>query len=160
MSESPPTQLTGFDPPALTLRRSLVLVMAGLIAVGLVSGTLIRHLVQILPLVAAYLLLRRSCGAGSYGAWIAVGLLAFWFAIMVLIWLFLLGISDVASGTYTFVEIILTVGIAGGCLFGVVAGLRRAQSPAWSRRAATVLVTWLVQYGVMLLSFSEPFVNR
>ena len=62
-----------------------------LIAVGLVSGTLVRYLVQIAPLVVALILARWWKPA--VGAWAAVALLSFWMFVTVLIWLFLLGVA-------------------------------------------------------------------
>ena len=139
-------------------RRSLIIVMAALVLVGLVSGTVVRHLIQILPMaIALRLLWRRTSPVSAYAA---VALFAFWFAIMVLIWLYLLGISDIASGRYTLVEILLTAVVALGCLSGIPAGARAGRSLAPVRRVVTLLVTWVIQTGVMLVSFSEPFVNR
>ena len=139
------------------IHRSLAIVALSLVFVGLVSGTVVRHLLQIVPLAVAFGLLWRS--ASRVGACAAVALFVFWFAIMVLIWFYLLGISDIASGSYTLAEILLTVAIALGCLAGAVAGARHCRPLTWPRRAATLLIT-LVQVSVMLVSFSAPFVNR
>src|SRR2546425_8210151 len=66
----------------------LAVVAGALIVVGIVSHTLLRHFIQIAPLIGALsLLLRRS----AFGVSAAVPLFAFWFLIMGAIWLFLLG---------------------------------------------------------------------
>lgn len=143
---------------ATSTRGSLVIMMILLILVGLVSGTLLRHLVQILPLAVTLRLVWRS--ASPVGAYAAVGLFTFWFAIMVLIWLYLLGVSDIASGSFTPIEILLTVAIASSCLVGTLAAVRAGRSLAPVRRGMAILAAWAVQFGIMLVSFSEPFVNR
>ncbi len=151
-------KLTSFDDPSTSVRRSLLIVMFSLVVVGLVSGTLIRHLIQIVPLAVAFGLLWRS--TSRVVACAAVALFVFWFAIMLLIWLYLLGISDIASGRYTLVEILLTAVIALGCLAGIPAGVRAGRSLPPIRGVMTFFLTWVIQTGVMLVSFSEPFVNR
>ena len=151
-------KLTSPDDAANAVRPSLLIVTFSLVFVGLLSGTMVRHLLQILPLAVAFWLLSRS--ASRVGAYAAVALFVFWFAILVLIWLYLLGISNIASGSYTLAEILFTIAIALGCLSGALAGARTGRSLAALRRVATLLFTWAVQVAVMLLSFSETFVNR
>ena len=66
---------------------------------------MLRHIVQILPIVVALVILHRS---PAWGAAAALPIFGFWTAIAVLIWLFLLGLSRFASGHYTPIEIALT----------------------------------------------------
>ncbi len=70
-----------------TTHLSLLGTAASLLVVGLVSGTLIRHVIQVAPLVTAMIIAWRWKPA--VGAWAAVSLLSFWMMVMVLIWLFL-----------------------------------------------------------------------
>lgn len=60
-----------------------------LVVVGTVSGTIVRHIVQIAPLASVGLLARRPAVASSA----ALPIFALWMAIAVLIWMFLLGVS-------------------------------------------------------------------
>ena len=86
----------------------LLLLLVSLLSVGLVSGTLVRHVVQTAPVVLA---MTAVAAAYRWGAYSALAIFVFWFVIMFLIWLFLLGIAKVFSGTFTPVEVGLTVAI-------------------------------------------------
>jgi hypothetical protein len=50
----------------------------------------------------------------------ALPIFVFWTLIVVLIWLFLLGVSRIANGHYTIAEIISTFVMAASCVFGAV----------------------------------------
>ncbi len=102
----------------------LFVVAAALIVVGIVSDTLPRHLVQALPLVLAFALIPRWRAAAT---WAAVGVLGVWFAVMAVIWAYLLGLSDIASGSYTNFEVFLTILIAGCSAHGVQKAVQSKQ---------------------------------
>lgn len=140
-----------------TTRLSLLAVALALLAVGLVSGTVVRHLIQVAPLAAALFLAQRHQPLGAYAA---VSLLSFWMAVMVLIWLFLLGLSDVADGTYTAIEVALTLVIGGFCAVGIGSGIRAGRSLSWTRRLLTLAAGWAIQVGVMAVSFMEQVAHR
>src|SRR5712664_1788018 len=77
-------------------------VLAGaLVVVGIVSDTLLRHIIQIAPLVVASSLPRRYAWSVSAAA----PLFAFWFLVMGAIWLFLFGVARIFTGTFTTAEI-------------------------------------------------------
>ena len=88
----------------------LLVVAVALIAVGIISNTLARHVIQIIPPLLAFLIIPRWMFAG---VWAAVGVLGMWFAVMLAIWAYLLGLSDLASGTFTNVDVFLAIVIAG-----------------------------------------------
>lgn len=88
----------------------LLVVAVALIAVGIVSDSLGRHIIQIVPPLLAFLIIPRWTFAG---VWAAVGIFGMWFAAMVAIWAYLLGLADIVSGTYSNVEVFLTIVIAG-----------------------------------------------
>ena len=88
----------------------LLVVAVALIAVGIVSDTLGRHIIQTVPPLLAFLIIPRWTFAG---VWAAVGILGMWFVAMVAIWAYLLGLADIVSGTYSNVEVFLTIVIAG-----------------------------------------------
>ena len=89
--------------------------IASLLLVGLVSHTLIRHFIQIIPCLLSLILLWRGY---KWAPISALPLFAVWFLLMTLIWLFLLGISKILSGHFTPTEIALTIVIAVCCLGG------------------------------------------
>src|SRR5437763_902113 len=67
-------------------------VILSLLLVGVVSSTLLRHAVQVIPLVIALIAVaRRSDWAG----YLALPVFLFWFLISFAIWLFLLGIARI-----------------------------------------------------------------
>ncbi|MEO5741366.1 MAG: hypothetical protein ABIS29_12305 [Vicinamibacterales bacterium] len=130
---------------------------AALLLVGVVSGTVLRHVIQIVPIAAAAGVLARR---PDWGAYAAVPIFIFWICIVGLIWLFLLGVFRIADGDYTLIEVGATVLMAGFCVVGV----RRAISvgkalPPLARLFAIVLFAF-VQVGAMWVSFLRPFANR
>jgi len=67
---------------------SCLAVILSLYTVGLVTGLILRHLVQTAPLwIGVAFGIRRS----ELAKWIAMPFFAFWLCMMTLIWLFLLG---------------------------------------------------------------------
>src|SRR6185436_9738601 len=101
-------------------RRLVVVCLTGLalalMLVGVVSGTVLRPIVQIVPIVVVLAVLRRR---PEWGAYAAIPIFVFWTFIVILIWLFLLGQSRIANGHYTPIEVISTFlmaacSIAGG----------------------------------------------
>lgn len=111
-----------------------------LLVVGAISDTLMRHVIQVVPLlVAAGLVLRRT----SIFPYVAVGLCAFWAVVMALIWLYLLQVSAIASGTYSSAEISLTFVIAVFAVLGILRGSRanrQLSSPVVAVLAAVAFV--------------------
>jgi hypothetical protein len=134
----------------------LAVVAGALIVVGIVSHTLLRHVVQIVPLVAALsLLVRRS----SVGVSAAVPLFAFWFLVMGAIWLFLLGVARIFTGTFTSSEITLTIIIGLAAVLGLAAAWRPGTSGLTAARLATIVGFALFQFAAMWISV-QPFVAR
>ena len=141
-----------------TVRLCLVGVALALVLIGVVSGTPVRYLTQVAPIALAMRLLARS--PGSLGAYAAVALFSFWILAMVLIWLFLLDLSDLASGQYAPIEVVLTMFVAFFCSVGILRGVRVGRLLGRTHRIATVAAFWVVQIGAMAVSLSEPVVNR
>jgi hypothetical protein len=84
--------------------------------VGLASGLVLRHIVQTLPLwIAVGLGARRSPATG----WFALPCLAFWLALMVIIWCYLLGLARLVSGHFTPVEIAMTLVVGAAGIAGI-----------------------------------------
>ncbi|MDE2969175.1 MAG: hypothetical protein OXT51_03605 [Chloroflexota bacterium] len=127
----------------------LFVVAAALIAVGVISGTLARHVVQIIPLVLVFGLIPRWPAAG---AWAAVGALGLWFAAMALVWAYLLGLSDIASGSYTNVEVFLTIVIAGCSAHGAQKAVQGGRGIPLAAKAAALAGGLVVQFAFVVAS--------
>src|SRR5690348_13651539 len=81
-------------------------ILVALHVVGAVSHGSLRHEVQTLalwvPIVAGF-------NKREFSRWCALPCFIFWFVIMALIWLFLLGIAHVFSGNFSPIEIAKTI---------------------------------------------------
>jgi len=113
-------------------------VLVALYIVGAVSHGSLRHEVQTLPL---WVPIVAGFNRREFARWCALPCFLFWLPIMVLIWLFLLGWSHVISGTFSPVEIAMTivVGLASAVgLFSCLRGIR------WSWSGAGLFVLFAV----------------
>lgn len=136
---------------------SLLGLAIALLVVGLVSGTFLRHVVQTLPIIAAAGVLARR---PDWGAYAAVPIFVFWILIVVLIWLFLLGLSRIANGHYTAIEIVLTVFMAGFSVAGVVKSIPLGKALRPIVRVLAVILFGVLQGGAMWVSFLKPIADR
>ena len=137
---------------AVTLCLSTV--MVALLVVGVVSDTLLRHVAQVAPFpLALGLLWQRS----EWGVAAASPLLAFWLLVMGAIWLFLLGLARIVSGTFTPIEIGLTIVIAAAAATGLVASYRRGTAVPGFLRVIAIASFALLQLGALWLS-TQPFI--
>jgi hypothetical protein len=128
----------------------LLAVLAGaLLLVGVVSGTLLRHVVQVVPplvLIVVVVLWRpRSWPAAA----MAIDL--FWLVIMLFIWLYLAGVARIVKGHFSSSEIALTMVIGAAAAGGIVIAIQ-GQRVAWPVRVLAFLIAGLVQFGAMWLS--------
>jgi hypothetical protein len=96
-------------------------IIAALYVVGLVSGTELRHVVQTAPV---WIGVAMGFRASPLARWIALPFFLFWLLVVVLIWLFLLGIARVVSGTFTPPEVAMTVVMGAASLAGIAGVLR------------------------------------
>ena len=142
-------------------RPHLVGCLAGLaialIVVGIVSGTILRHSVQIVPVVAAAIVVIKRPSAGAYAA---LPIFVFWTLIVVLIWLFLLGVSRIANGHYTIAEIISTFVMAASCVFGAVRAVQIGRPSPIGWRIAMFIGFAALQLLAMWISFTPSIANR
>jgi|SRR5687768_9448015 len=128
-----------------------------LLVVGVVSGTLLRHVVQILPIVLAAAIVYHRPHVGAYAA---VPIFLFWSFIVVLIWLFLLGISRLANGHYTLIEIICTCFMAAFSVFGVVKAVTLGRPLQAQGRVLAFIMFALLQVAAMWVSFRPSIADR
>ncbi|HEX7286317.1 MAG TPA: hypothetical protein VF532_09050 [Candidatus Angelobacter sp.] len=92
----------------------------------MVSHLVVRHIIQVIPAAIAAIFVAKGGRAGRYAA---LPIFVSWLLIMLAIWLFLLGIARIVSGTFTPAEIALTVVIGVCSLWGVVVVLRQPRAP-------------------------------
>ena len=141
--------------PSKWLGSCSLAVLVALYVVGAVSippGSL-RHEVQTLPLWFPIVL---GFQERDITKWMALPLLIFWFAIMTLIWLFLLGWARIVTGHFFPTEIAMTLVIGVACLTGLIAGLRwRTSTRPVVAFSVTVLVALLqlIAFRVSLIPY-------
>jgi len=128
-----------------------------LIVVGVVSGTVLRHVVQILPVPLALALVSRRPAIGAYAA---LPIFVFWLLIVSLIWLFLAGLSTIANGHYTPAEVISTVVMALCCAHGIRRAIPAGRPATLASRLMTFMVFAALQLAAMWISFSPSIANR
>ncbi|OFW07061.1 MAG: hypothetical protein A3H96_13655 [Acidobacteria bacterium RIFCSPLOWO2_02_FULL_67_36] len=136
---------------------AMLTVLVALLLVGLASGTIIRHAVQVVPvLLATVVVVARP----AWSRFAAMPVFAFWLFIMLLIWSYLLGLANVITGQFTPAEVGLTVVIGLACVAGLAASARETRrSPVWACVAAFVIFGAL-QVGAMWLSLQPALAIR
>ncbi len=145
------------SPARGAVRRCLIALALALLLVGVVSGTVLRHIVQIVPIAVAWgVLARRSW----WGAYAALPIFVFWTCIPVLIWLFLLGLSRFANGHYTPIEVGATVVMAAASGIGVVKCVQLGRPLRATGRLSMFLLFAVMQFAAMWVSFLGPIANR
>jgi hypothetical protein len=122
-------------------------VCIALIAVGVVSNTLTRHLIQIIPLV---LVLAASLTRRKWVVFAAFPLFIFWLLIMLFIWLYLLKIATITRGHFTIPEISMTIVIGVCCVYGIVLSLSGLST---SRVTNLTFIAWNLVVGFILIFF-------
>jgi len=94
------------------------------------------------------------------GAYAALPIFVFWTLIVVLIWLFLLGVSRIANGHYTIAEIISTFVMAASCVFGAVRAVQIGRPSPIGWRIAMFIGFAALQLLAMWISFTPSIANR
>ena len=123
---------------------------ASLILVGFISDTVARHVVQIIPSIFALgLTLRRP----ATGAWVAIPIFVVWCAVIAAIWLYLLGLSDIVEGSYSALEVVLTIVIAVCSALGVAMSMRAGRTLPLTGRTTAFLGGLALQAASLILSF-------
>jgi hypothetical protein len=140
-----------------SIAAELLCVAASLVVVGLVSGTPIRHLIQVAPVVAAAVCAARSL---PWAKDAALAILAFWLIIMLFIWSFLLGLPSPTSGTFSPTEIALTIIIGIACLAGIAAWWRAPSAALILVRIAAFGTAFALQVAALWLSLKSAFEHR
>jgi hypothetical protein len=135
----------------------LAVLTCALLLVGVVSGTLLRHAVQIVPplvLIVVVVVWRpRSWPAA------AMAIELFWLVIMLFIWLYLAGVARILKGHFSSSEIALTIVIGAAAAGGIVIAFQ-SKKTAWPVRFLAFLIAGLVQFGAMWLSVQPGISTR
>ena len=144
-------------PPLVVAGCSLAIIAALVLGVGIGSHLVLRHVVQTLPLwVAVTLGLRRSRAAG----WAGLPVFLFWLLLMAVIWLYLLGVSNLLSGHFTGLEIAMTVMVGTASGVGIVAFFRLKSHLSGWVLASIFIVLMAVQLVCFRLSFLPAIAHR
>lgn len=133
---------------------ALASVLVSLLLVGMVSGTFFQHVVQVVPVAVAIVMVVRRVDAAPYAA---MPIFVFWLGIMILIWLFLLGIANITTGHFTPTEIALTIVIGAASAVGIATALRPGSTASLAKRAAWFVGFAVFQIAAMWLGL-RPFV--
>jgi hypothetical protein len=128
-----------------------------LLAVGLVSHTFVRHVLQATPVLLAGALITRRSPAGRAAA---LPLLTLWLGLMIAIWLTLSGIVRMVSGRFTGPEVFLTLVIGVACGIGLIASGAAPTMVSVRHRIATSLVFSAFQVGALWLSLQQFAIFR
>ncbi len=141
-------------------RRIAICCLAMIIAlwiVGLASGEVIRHLIQTLPIwIGVILGFRNSQWTKSA----ALPFFIFWFGIMALIWLYLLGVSRIITGHYSATEIAMTIVVGAAAFLGIAICTQMRTRTKLVQSVAVFVITALAQYAAMYVSLMPRFRSR
>jgi len=125
--------------------------------VGVASGEILRHLIQTLPIWIGVILGARN---SQWTKSAALPFFIFWFGIMTLIWLFLLGWSRIVRGHYSPTEIAMTIVIGAAALLGIILCARMKMQIKFIHAVAVFVLTALAQYVAMYVSLLPQFRSR
>ncbi len=132
-------------------------VIVSLLLVGVVSSTLLRHVIQIIPAALVLVTLARRT---TWGQAAALPIFIFWFLIMFLIWLYLLGLARIVTGRFSTVESVLTVVIGVCCVWGMVAAWHKQTTAKRLTQIVMFILSAALQIGAMWLSTRPAFSPR
>jgi hypothetical protein len=124
--------------------------LLALYVVGVVSHGVLRHIVQTLPLWVPIVLGFRGRGVAK---WSALPCFAIWLALMTLIWLFLLGWARLITGTFSPIEIAMTLVVGIAAILGLIAGFRWRSAVRPAAAWAGALSFTVLQLAALRLSF-------
>jgi len=127
-----------------------------LVSVGIASGTIRPHVIQMLPAAGA---LAVCTVTEAWGMVVSRAICSFWLVTMTAIWLFLLGFTGFLSGTFSTIEIALTVVIGIASAVGLI--MSRPLEPLPRRLEVLVLIaSSAVQAAAVWLSYQPMIVGR
>jgi hypothetical protein len=113
-------------------------VLIALYVVGAVSHGSLRHEVQTLPLWFSIIM---GFDRREMARWCALPCFGFWLFCMTLIWLFLLGWSHLISGSFSAVEIAMTLVVGAASAAGIGFSLWRIR---WTPKGLALAILFLL----------------
>jgi len=130
---------------------ALILILS-LYVVGIVSHGIIRHFVQTAPVwPVVWLGFRRS----PWTKWAALSPLVLWLSLMINIWLLLLGLPHLLSGTFAPIEIAMTITIGVAAVVGIATALRVRTVVPWVSAVGALLLLACLQLFALWVSFQR-----
>jgi hypothetical protein len=147
-----PYGIGGLNQPKY-LAYACLTVLIALYIVGAVSHGSLRHEVQTLPLWFPIVMGLRG---RELAKWAALPCLVFWFVIMFLIWLFLLGWAHIVSGHFSPAEIAMTLATGAASIAGTAFCLGwKTQVNRWAATSTVILFAalQLLAFRVSLIPF-------
>jgi hypothetical protein len=124
--------------------------LMALYIVGAVSNGVLRHIVQTLPLWFPIVMGLRQ---REVTKWAALPCFAIWLVLMTLIWLFLLGWTNVISGHFTPIEVVMTLVVGVASLAGLAIGFLWRTSFSWSKGLSVGAAFAVLQMAALRISF-------
>lgn len=135
-----------------TLGICTLILIVSLYVVGIVSHGIIRHAVQTAPLwLAVWLGFRRS----PWAKWAALSPFVLWLLLMINIWLLLLGLPHLLSGTFSPIEIAMTITVAVAAVVGIATALSVRTVISWTSAVGTLLLMTCAQLFALWVSFQR-----
>jgi hypothetical protein len=142
---------------AKALALASLVTIAALLVVGSVSSGVLRHLVQTAPSWLTVYLGFRQRGSAK---WTALPAALFWLAIMVFIWLYLLGWASILRGHYSAVEIAMTIVVGLASCFAIVQSLVFRSGVRWFAGLGISIAVLALQLGAFRLSLLPGIANH
>lgn len=135
----------------------LIGVLIALLVVGFESGTILRHVIQVIPIILSIILVWQRF---KWSSFFALGVFTIWFLIMCCIWLHLLNITHPVNGTFTVIEIILTIGIGMCCVSGMLNSIRNAPKQNPTLLLSVLITSLALQFGFVVLSMQPAIAYK
>ncbi len=134
-----------------------IAMLCALLVVGAVSHGVIRHVIQTLPLWLAIVLgIRHS----ELTKWVALPSFAVWLGIMAAIWLSLIGWVRILTGTFSMVEVVMTIVVGASAACGLATAVRVQTRTGRGLAVALLLGTSLLDLIAIRLSLLPGIANR
>jgi hypothetical protein len=127
-----------------------LITLFALYIVGAVSNGVLRHIVQTLPLWFPIVMGLRQREIAKYAS---IPCFIIWLALMIFIWLFLLGWARVLSGHFTPIEVILTLVVGAASITGLLTAFRWRTSLSWNQALSTAAIFAVLQVAALRISF-------
>lgn len=131
--------------------------LVALYVVGAVSHGSLRHEVQTLPLWIPIVLGFRQ---RDLARWVALPCFVIWLALMVFIWLFLLGWARIITGHFSPIEVAMTLVVGAACAIGIGVSFQRSTAVSRGKAAGAAILLALLQMAALRISFIQYIASR